>query len=44
MMYIATAYRRRPAIIDLKTRVYYFGFNSMEEARGAASILNKESK
>jgi hypothetical protein len=40
-MFIATTYKGKPAVLDTKTRVYYFGYKSMKEARDKATELNK---
>lgn len=38
--YRATTYQGKPAILDTKTRVYYFGFKTMTAARQRAQQLN----
>jgi len=39
-MFIATTYKGKPAVLDKVSRVYYFGYRSMAEARRKADDLN----
>lgn len=42
-MFIATTYQNKPAVLDTKTNVYYFGFKTMYKAKEKALELNKEN-
>jgi hypothetical protein len=42
--YTATTYKGKPAILDTVSRVYYFGFSSMREARTRAMELNEDHR
>ena len=42
-MFIATTYQNKPAVLDTKTNVYYFGFKTMNKAKEKALQLNKEN-
>ena len=39
-MFIATTYQGKPAVLDTKSKVYYFGFRTIEAARRKADDLN----
>lgn len=39
-MYQACYYKSKPAIFDTVTRIYYFGYKSMKQARTRAKELN----
>ena len=39
--FVACTYRGRPAVLDTRARVYYFGFRNMAHARQRAAELNE---
>lgn len=39
--FVVTEYKGKPAILDIVTKVYYFGFKTREAAQKRCDALNK---
>jgi hypothetical protein len=42
-MFTATHYKGKPAVFDTVSRVYYYGYKTMQAARNHAAQLNSGS-